>query len=71
MVVKINIMKVRIIHSTFELENNEQGMIISCSTTANIFLAVSKETQESVETGKCPICGAKIYLESSGWMGHY
>ena len=64
-------MKVRIIHSTFELKNNEQGMIIPCVTAGNIYLAVSKETQEPVETEKCPICGTKIYLESSGWMGHY
>ena len=63
-------MKVRIIHSTFELENNERGMIIPCDTTGNTYLAVSKETQESVEVGECPICGAKVYLESSGWMGH-
>lgn len=64
-------MKVRIIHSSFELEPNEHGMIISCTNTANTFLAVSKETDEYIETNKCPICGKTIYLESSGWMGHY
>lgn len=64
-------MKTRIIHSTFELNPNEYGMIIPCTNTANTFLAVSKETNELIETGKCPICGKKIYLESSGWMGHY
>jgi hypothetical protein len=64
-------MKLRIIHSTFELKENERGMIIPCSNIANIFLAVSKETNKLIETNKCPICGKKIYLESSGWMGHY
>lgn len=64
-------MKVRIIHSLFELEPDEDGMIIPCTNTANTFLAVSKETDEYVETDKCPICGKKIYLESTGWMGHY
>ena len=46
-------------------------MIIPCANTANTFLAVSKETNNYIETNKCPICGKKIYLESSGWMGHY
>ncbi len=64
-------MNIRIIHSTFELESNEKGMIIPYANTANTFLAVSKETDEYVETNKCPMCGKKIYLESSGWMGHY
>ena len=64
-------MKVRIIHSTFELKENEYGMIIPCTTTANTYLGVSKETNEYVEINKCPICGKKIYLEASGWMGHY
>lgn len=64
-------MKVRIIHSTFELESSEKGMIIPCANTANTFLAVSKETDKYVEINKCPICGKKIYLETSGWMGHY
>ena len=64
-------MKVRIIHSTFELKENERGMVIPCSNAANTFLAVSKETNKLIETNKCPICGKKIYLESSGWMGHY
>ncbi len=64
-------MKVRIIYSAFELEPNEKGMIIPCSTTANTFLAVSKETDDYIETSQCPICGKKIYLEASGWMGHY
>lgn len=60
-------MNVRIIHSAFELKNNEYGMIVPCS---NSFLAVSKETDKFVETDKCPICGKEIYLQSSGWMGH-
>lgn len=64
-------MKVRIIHSSFELKPNEKGIIIPCANTANTFLAVSKETNEPIETNKCPICGKRIYLESSGWMGHY
>jgi hypothetical protein len=64
-------MKTRIIHSTFELKENERGMVIPCANTANTFLAVSKETNKLIETDKCPICGKKIYLESSGWMGHY
>ena len=64
-------MKVRIIHSTFELKENERGMIIPCLNIANTFLAVSKETNKLIETNKCPICSKKIYLESSGWMGHY
>ena len=64
-------MKSRIISSTFELKNNEYGMVIPCINTCATFLAVSKETDSSIETGKCPICGKKIYLESSGWMGHY
>ena len=45
-------------------------MIIPYATTGDTYLAVSKETQEQRETRKCPICGAKVYLESSGWMGH-
>ncbi len=64
-------MKVRIIHSTFELKENEYGMIIPCATAANTYLGVKKETNEYIEINKCPICGKKIYLESSGWMGHY
>ena len=64
-------MKVRIIYSAFELEPNEKGMIIPCSTTANTFLAVSKETDDYIETSQCPICGEKIYLQSTGLMGHY
>ena len=64
-------MKVRIVHSTFELNPNEYGMIIPCANTADTFLAVSKETDKYVETNKCPICGEEIYLEASGWMGHY
>ena len=66
-------MKVRIIHSTFELKENEYGMIIPCATITipNTYLGISKETNEYIETNKCPICGKKIYLESSGWMGHY
>ena len=46
-------------------------MIIPCATAANTYLGVKKETNEYIETNKCPICGKKIYLESSGWMGHY
>lgn len=64
-------MKIRIIHSTFELKENEYGMIIPCTTTSNTYLGVSKETSEYIETNKCPIYGKKIYLEISGWMGHY
>lgn len=65
-------MKVRIIHSIFELlKENERGMVIPCVNTIDTFLAVSKETDEYIETSQCPICGKKIYLESSGWMGHY
>lgn len=61
-------MKVRIVHSTFELKNNEYGMVIPC---ANVYLAVSKETNDYIETNKCPICEEKIYLQSTGLMGHY
>lgn len=64
-------MKVRIIHSLFELRPNEYGMIIPCAKTANTYLAVSKETDNYTETNKCPICNKKIYLDASGWMGHY
>ena len=39
-------MKVRIIHSSFELNPNEYGMIIPCANTANNFLAVNKETDD-------------------------
>lgn len=64
-------MKVRIVHSTFELKNNERGMVIPCVNNFQKFLAVSKETDKFIEISKCPICGKKIYLESSGCMGHY
>ena len=64
-------MNIRIIHSTFELKNNERGMLIPCTNSFRTFLAVSKETDKFVEIDKCPICGKEIYLESSGWMGHY
>ncbi len=64
-------MKVRIVHSAFELKGNERGMVIPCVNTINTFLGVSKETDDYIETSQCPICGKKIYLEASGWMGHY
>lgn len=63
-------MKVRIVHSIYDLKDNEQGMIIPCANSFETFLAVSKETNEHIETDKCPICGKRIYLESSGIMGH-
>lgn len=64
-------MKVRIIHSAFELKENERGMVIPCVNSFDTFLGVSKETDDYIETSQCPICGKKIYLEISGWMGHY
>lgn len=63
-------MTVRIVKSTFELKEGEQTIVIPCSRGLE-FLAVKKETDKYKETGKCPICGADIYLEESGWTGHY
>ena len=34
------------------------------------FLVVEKP-KVGKECGKCPICGCDIYVESSGWCGHF
>ena len=48
-----------------------EASLVTRDISPPVFLPVKKETDKYKETGKCPICGADIYLEESGWTGHY
>lgn len=59
-------MEVRILDAYTPIDyETERGMIIPCSPYG---LAIKKS--DNMETGKCPICGKRIYMDPSGCMGH-
>lgn len=59
-------MEVRIldVYASIDYET-ERGMVIPCSPYG---LAIKKS--DNMETGKCPICGKRIYMTPDGVMGH-
>lgn len=59
-------MKVRILDAYTPIDyETERGMIIPCSPYG---LAIKKT--DNTETGKCPVCGRRIYMTPDGVMGH-
>lgn len=61
-------MEVFLCNDIREYDEKEYGfMLIPCNfIPAQLAYKKSKEHQE----GKCPVCGAKIYADPSGWCGH-
>lgn len=59
-------MEVRILNASSIIDyETERGMIIPCSPYG---LAIKKS--DNFETGKCPVCGKRIYMDPCGMMGH-